>query len=53
MSEYTPTTDEVRNASAGSLNYITFDEFNRWLKQVKQESYELGLEHGREEGNHE
>ena len=31
MSEYAPTTDEVRNASAGSLNYITFDEFDCWF----------------------
>ena len=31
MSDYTPTTDEVRDAAGGSLNYIGMDEFDRWL----------------------
>lgn len=31
MSDYTPTTEEVREAAGGSLNYITSDEFDRWL----------------------
>lgn len=57
MSEYTPTTKVVRGAYLdsdrwydGSIRRGADDEFDRWLNQVKADSYLEGYERGREDG---
>ncbi|UOQ60365.1 hypothetical protein MUN76_15250 [Leucobacter rhizosphaerae] len=39
MSEYTPTTEEVRSAAA-TLNMCRYSEFDRWLAEVERASAE-------------
>ena len=51
MSDYTPTTEEVRNQYSGFSTsnsnhtgqvYLNFAEFDRWLAEVKADAWEEG-----------
>lgn len=42
MSEYTPTTEEVRNWRTGGDDGLLRQEFDRWLEQVKDEAWDKG-----------
>ena len=51
MSDYTPTTEEVRNQYSGFSTsnsnhtgqvYLNFAEFDRWLAEVKAEAWQEG-----------
>lgn len=44
MSDYTPTTEEVRTAWYQLT--INVDSFDRWLAQVKAEAWDEGSVHG-------
>jgi hypothetical protein len=59
VSDYTPTTEEVRNQYSGFSTsnsnhtgqvYLNFAEFDRWLEEVKaqvwDEAYTEGYRHG-------
>lgn len=57
MSDYTPTTEEVRNQYSGLSTahsnhagqvYINFAEFDRWLAEVKAQAWEEGYDSGAE-----
>ena len=51
MSEYTPTTEEVRKGYAGAL-YLSevprdrSEEFDRWLAEVKEQAWDEGFREG-------
>ncbi len=42
MSEYTPSTDEVRGAWIALTYNNTPEQFDRWLEQVKAEAWKEG-----------
>lgn len=52
MSEYTPTTEEVREAivkhfmPSNRYNTMSAVEFNRWLTQIKAEAWDEGFDAG-------
>lgn len=47
MNDYTPSTEEVRDAIRDWE--ISGEQFDRWLDQERDNAYNEGLEHGREE----
>lgn len=57
MSEYTPSTDEVRGAWIALTYNNTPEEFDRWLaehdRKVKAEAWEEGKEYGDKRANRE
>lgn len=53
MSEYTPSTDEVRGAWIALTYNNTPEEFDRWLAVVKAEAWEEGKEYGERRANRE
>lgn len=53
MTDYTPTTEEVRNRYLSEVFPEDEAEFDRWLTQIKAEAWDEGKEYGERRANRE